>query len=84
MQRRIYGGMYLQIPPPTHMHTQSKLVAHIRNLRPMILTVLPSAKSLGDSHSFTSSSDSSMTTVGKLAGGGGGWREGGEVRTLGG
>ena len=51
-------------------------VAHIKNLRPMMLTVLPSAKSFGESHSFTSSSDSSMTTVGKLAEerwGGGTW-----------
>lgn len=37
----------------------------------MMLTVFPIVKSFGETHSFTSLSDTSITAEGKLAGGGG-------------
>ena len=38
----------------------------------MMLTVFPIVKSFGETHSFTSFSDTSITAEGKLAGGDGG------------
>jgi len=43
----------------------------------MMLTVFPIVKSFGETHSFTSFSDTSITAEGKLAGGGGAGGRGG-------
>ena len=47
--------------------TSSISLTYIRSLLPMILTVLPIITSFGESHSFTSLSDTSSTALGKLA-----------------
>ena len=41
--------------------------SYMKNFLPLMLMVFPIPRSLGDTHSFTSSSDISNTTEGKLA-----------------